>query len=143
MFKKIREVYRKVLPESFRKSIRSIRNRLRVYIYKAEMLIFHKQAIYYCPCCNTKLHRFISGVYMNRPEIFQYSRYINIKQDVICPICGALPRHRILAAWCNDNKDMLKGKILYFALENGMKQWFTRNSVTYVSADLFNNADLS
>ena len=91
----------------------------------------------YCPCCNTHLERFANGGYDNCPERFNPERYRDIKQDVICPACGSLPRHRILASWLEENVGRIKGrKILHFAPETSIQLWMTRNGVSTVTADL-------
>ena len=63
---------------------------------------------YYCPCCDTHFKRFVSNGYDRRPERYDIDRYRGRDQAVICPICGALPRHRILAFWMNDRVDDIR-----------------------------------
>lgn len=61
----------------------------------------------------------------------------------MCPICRALPRHRILAVWCEKNMERLRNKdILYFAAEQSMLRWMKRNSISVTTADLYAAADL-
>lgn len=68
---------------------------------------------------------------------FNSTRYEGIRQDVLCPICRALPRHRILALWCEKHIDELKNtSILYFAPERSMMRWMKRNGITCTTADL-------
>lgn len=98
---------------------------------------------YYCPCCGTHLNRFIEGGYKNWPDKVNVSRYEHIRQDVICPVCGSLPRHRILALWCEQQVEELKtSENLYFAPEAGMMKWMMRRGVSCTTADLFAEADL-
>lgn len=98
---------------------------------------------YYCPCCDTSLKRFAEGGYKARPDCYNPSRYEHTRQDVLCPVCGALPRHRILAVWCDSHKEeMKKAKILYFAPEKSMRLWMERNGVACTTADLKADADL-
>lgn len=111
--------------------------------YKTEQTVFPSDKVYYCPCCGLQFSRFVDGGYRNHPDIFNTKRYEQINQDVICPVCHSLPRHRILAAWCEQNRNILKGKqILYFALEDGMLHWLKRNGIPVTSADLFAPAAL-
>ena len=99
--------------------------------------------LYYCPCCGSHLTAFVSGTFISRSNCFNPARYMNSRQDVLCPVCLSLPRHRILAAWCETYKDSLHGKrVLYFALEKGMECCLRRNKVLLTSADLYDIADL-
>ena len=98
---------------------------------------------YFCPCCNTYLKRFAKGEYEKHPDRFDPGRYRNTRQDVLCPVCGALPRHRILALWCEAHSEELRGsRILYFAPEIGMALWMRRNRIAFTTADLKAEADL-
>ena len=97
----------------------------------------------YCPCCNSHFVTFTDGNYINRPDYFDLERYMSCRQDVLCPVCRSLPRHRILAVWCQQNLSSLKDKsILYFAPENGMDQWMKRKGIEVTTADLYTAADL-
>ena len=96
-----------------------------------------------CPCCGIKLISFIDERYYDRSDRYNQARYNSCRQDVICPFCGSLPRHRILATWCDKNIVRLKGKrILYFALEKSMLQWLLRKRIDVTSADILYKADL-
>ncbi len=98
---------------------------------------------YYCPCCDTYLKRFVEGGYRTRPDRFNPARCEHTRQDVICPVCGALPCHRILALWCsNHREEMQKARILYFAPETSMSLWMDRNGIPRTTADLAAGADL-
>lgn len=98
---------------------------------------------YYCPCCNTYLKQFVNGGYENRPDIYNTARYQEIDQNVICPVCGSLPRHRILVSWMNGNQEWVAGKsILHFAQEKSVRMWFDRYHIDYTTADLYHSADL-
>lgn len=97
----------------------------------------------YCPCCNSRFVTFTDRGYKNRTDYFDPLRYESCRQDVICPLCLSLPRHRILSVWCEKSIDKLRGKrILYFAPENGMVRVLKRNKIAFTTADLFNEADL-
>ena len=127
--------------------IRKLAGRLmrigRVITSRVESRIKGDHLPYYCPCCNTYLKQFVSGGYEKWPERFNISRYREIDQMVICPICGSLPRHRILVSWMNENKEWISGKnILYFAQEKSVRMWLGRHHIDCTTADLYSKADL-
>ena len=96
-----------------------------------------------CPCCGMKLKAFVPGSYREEPDRFASSRYEHTRQDVLCPVCRSLPRHRILALWCERHIELLRSaEILYFAPEYSMTLWMNRNGVSCVTADLYAQADL-
>ena len=108
--------------------------------YTIDSKIFSKKATFYCPCCDYHFRSFKSNPYTMRTDYFNPERYIGIEQKVICPVCGSLPRHRILATWMNTHK--LEGNVLYFAKEGSISRWLKRNGVKTTSADLYGQADL-
>ena len=98
---------------------------------------------YYCPCCDAHLNDFVPGKYVNKPEVYDITRYVNINQDVVCPVCSSLPRHRILVAWLDENKELIEGKrILHFAQEHSVQLWMERTDIHATAADLLRPADL-
>lgn len=98
----------------------------------------------YCPCCDTTVPHWRSGNYANLPTAYNPQRYAHTPQNVLCPICGALPRHRIIAWYLSQHPEVVEGKrILYFAPENSMKRWFRRHGIPITTADLFQPADLT
>lgn len=108
------------------------------------MLLFRKKMVLFCPCCGLRFRRFVSGNFENNPHIYNANRYKTQRQDVLCPVCGSLPRHRILASWCEDHESELRtSDILYFAQERGMGRWMRRRHIPCTTADLFQEADLS
>lgn len=69
----------------------------------------------YCPCCDTYLKRFVNGGYDRRPDIYDPGRYAGMDQEVICPVCRSLPRHRILAVWMGEHiEDVGSERVLRF-----------------------------
>lgn len=97
---------------------------------------------WFCPCCNRRFNGFVEADYID-PQNYDLRRYKGTKQDVLCPVCHALPRHRILASWCENHKDLFRNAaILYFAPEYSMTLWMKRNGVEYTTADLYKEADL-
>ena len=120
-----------------------MRYNLTVAIHVGHATLQPDRAKIYCPCCDAKFVSFIDGGYQNHPDYFDSLRYISCRQDVLCPVCRSLPRHRVLAVWCQQNLASLKDKrILYFAPENGMDRWMKRKGIAVTTADLYNVADL-
>ena len=111
--------------------------------YKAKAALFPRRMAYRCPCCGMRLDGFSEGPYQKRPERYDPRRYASTRQDVLCPVCGSLPRHRMLALWCEGNAEALRSAhILYFAPERAMMRWMARNGVRCTTADLSAPADL-
>ena len=114
--------------------------KIKIYV---ENNILNKNNKYYCPCCETKLKKFYDGGFKKSPKKYNYKRYEKIEQNVICPICGSLPRHRIIVSWMNENKEKIKNKkILHFAQEKSIYLWLERNNIEYITADINGEADL-
>lgn len=142
-FKDIRKLYRKVVPYRIRILIGKPIRQFKVLYFRTYAKMFQNRMKWYCPCCETRLRSFAIGDYTNYPEKYDRRRYLQIRQDVICPVCGALPRHRILAIWCDKHRsDLQSADILYFAPENSMMRWMKRNSISCTTADLYAPADL-
>jgi len=113
-------------------------------IIRLNSRIYNNKLPYHCPCCDTYLKSFIEGGYKKAPDRFDRARYEHTEQSVICPVCGALPRHRILALWCDEHRDELqKSKILYFAAERSMLIWMKKHGISCTTADLYSKADLN
>ena len=114
-----------------------------VFRVKAQDQLFGERLPYDCPCCDTHLRRFIQGSYDKKMAVYNPDRYKSIDQNVICPICRSLPRHRILVFWMKKNKEILLGRdILHFAQEKSVRLWMDRNGMKAVTADLYHDADL-
>ena len=110
---------------------------------RADMLLFPQKTTCYCPCCGMRFRSFVEGPFRNRPQRFNPQRYAHTRQDVLCPCCKSLPRHRILALWCEEHASLLRrAEILYFAPEYSMMLWMRRNGISCVTADLYGEADL-
>lgn len=137
-----KRAYRRFVPQAVRTAVWKARRLVRACCFKMWAACCGKRFAYVCPCCNTPIRRFQSGGYAKHPETYHPERYRDCDQRVICPVCGALPRHRILSFWCNGHRSELKGNILYFALENGMALWLKRNGIRVTTADLYQPADL-
>ena len=105
---------------------------------KMQMNMSASSMKYYCPCCGLKVKNFTEGDYKGLPDFYDLSLFENVRQDILCPACGSLPRHRILASWCEAHKEQMENKkILYFAPERGMVTWLKANKISFTTADLF------
>lgn len=139
----IKQALLRVCPESLIKTaLRAIRKG-RVLRYRIDLALHRKEKSVFCPCCGVRFRSFNGGNYQDHPSRFNPERYKHTSQDVLCPICRALPRHRILALWCEEHIEELRSsEILYFAPEYSMIQWMDRNGVSFITADLYAEADL-
>ena len=141
---KIKKISYKVLPNG-------MRDRILMPLYKSFLktkyhaisTFFPSRAVLYCSCCGMKFPHFRENDYLKMTYYYNPERYRGRKQDIICPVCGSLPRHRILSSWLEKHREVLEGKVLYFAIEDGMKLWMNKNRINYSSADLFRSADLN
>ena len=126
--------------------LKSIRKTIRVmnrFIICVQDRLWGDKLPLYCPCCDTHLRKFIHGNFSKLPDAYNIKRYEGMDQNVICPICGSLPRHRILVIWMNENIEWMKNKsVLHFAQERALRIWLDRHEIKYTTADLFNPADL-
>lgn len=106
--------------------------------YRIEELLFPNRMKGFCPCCGMKFQSFVSGPFRNRPERFNPARYEHTRQEVLCPICRSLPRHRILALWGKKHEALFrKADILFFAPVRSERMWMKRNHISCVTADLY------
>ena len=139
-----KKLFFKMCPRSMVKTAVNVVNRGRLIRGQLETALSPQKAKHFCPCCGAKSKTFVAGSYADYPERFNPVRYEDTKQDVLCPVCRSLPRHRILASWCDNHKDLFQKAedILYFAPEYSMTLWLRRNGVKFTSADLYKDADL-
>ena len=134
---------KRILPASLKRTVRTAAYEGQRFRYKADMILFPQKTIRFCPCCQLRFRSFVSGHFLGHPERYNPERYKKTGQQVICPFCYSLPRHRILACWCEDHKQYLRSSdILYFAPEDSMSLWMKRNGVPCKTADMFQKADL-
>ncbi len=116
---------------------------LRWLFYKLHSLLLNKENSLYCPCCAISLKRWSRARFDEHPEECDSRRLAGINQNLVCPACGSLPRHRIMTWYLDNNKDILRGKeILYFAIEPCIARWLKRNKLSFTTADLYAPADL-
>ena len=130
--------------ENIYKFARCIWRKVRNTYYNAcSRMVNQKKDHYECPCCGRKFYSFASGNYETHPTRFNPERYANMRQDVICPGCRSLPRHRILTYYLETHSELLQGKILHFAQERCVYTRMQRNGINNVrTADLYAEADL-
>lgn len=127
-----------------KKIYRVIKEKIKILKIHIEDKLLRNTYTYYCPCCNIKLKRFYKGNFIKDNKHYDIKRYENIDQNVICPICYSLPRHRIIVEWLENNIDEIKNKtILHFAQEKSIRLWLERNNIKFITADLNNQADLT
>ena len=108
---------------------------------RINMFLLPKKLIRFCPCCGLRFRSFVPGNFQDNPKRFNPARYEEVKQDVLCPVCRALPRHRMLAIWLGKHIDLLcKADILFFAPGKSERVWLKRNKVSCVTADLYSEA---
>lgn len=144
MFSRIKKIFIKTCPGFLLNSALVMVRKTRIIRSKATMIFNPEKAVWFCPCCGRRFPSFTVGDYSEQHARFNASRYEHTKQDVLCPVCKSLPRHRILALWGDRHNELFKeAEILYFAPEYGIKLWMKRRGITCTTADLYNNeADL-
>ena len=129
-------------PRRFQRMATSLFRKTRVLKHRVDESLHSQEMKYRCPCCGLKIRGFVKADYLDA-EHYNPERYKHTRQDVLCPSCMSLPRHRILASWFEKHKVLLRNKkILYFAPEYSMLLWMKRNGINVATADLFNEADL-
>lgn len=126
------------VPQSVKKAFRTARR----LCLRTESALHPKAMPYYCPCCDTHLRAFTFCNFVTNTKIYYPERYKDTIKKVQCPVCGSLPRHRILTLWLSEHTSLLEGNTLYFAPEKGVSMWFKRKGYKVTTADLCNEADL-
>ncbi len=97
----------------------------------------------YCTCCEMPLRAWGVARFAERPDLYDARRYAGMPQDVVCPACGSIPRHRIIAWYLGRHLELVRGRdVLHFAAERGLSRWFGRHGVRVTTADLRAPADL-
>lgn len=138
MSSSLKKAIRKSCPAPLKRSILASFYAARVIRARTEMLLFPRKMAGFCPCCGMRFKAFVAGKYWKYPTMYNPSRYAHTMQEVICPVCGSLPRHRILALWYENNKDHLHtSDILFFAPGRCEQAWMKRKSISCTTADLY------
>ena len=126
-----------------KKVMRRVGRLISVVFIKIRSRLKGEKLPFYCPCCGVHFNEFMDGDYTDSPEYFNPERYVGLDQKVVCPCCGSLNRHRILALWMEAHIDELRGKkILHFAQEHSLQMWMAKNGISATTADLYAPADL-
>ena len=138
MISRIKKIFLNVCPAPLVRCTAKVFQKARFDWYRMNMLLFPQKMVRICPCCGTKCQAFTGGNYLDYPHSFNPSRYQQTRQDVLCPACRSLPRHRMLALWFEKHIDYLrKSDILYFAPGKSEKLWLKRNKISCMTADLY------
>ena len=127
----IKSILKKVTPRLYRRLLRE-RNAIRLFSHLRESdvnfgllanAIKKSQGTYDVEC---SLCGFVGcfGAFGSPP------RY-----NAVCPSCGSLERHRLLALVLLDMP--LSGNVLHFAPENCVAAFFEKKSTKYITADLY------
>lgn len=111
--------------------------------YQKDMVLHRGELFFFCPCCQMRFRRARTWNPDDYKDQFNPKRYENTRKDIMCPYCGSFPRHRILASWLDEHKEILRSEeILYFSIEGSMMLWLDRNRIPYTTAELNGNAEL-
>lgn len=86
---------------------------------------------HFCPCCGAHVREF-------KPHYFARSRVL----EYVCPICRALPRHRLAHLYIKQMTDLFDGsrkRVLHIAPETDQicRRLKQSKEIEYISADLF------
>lgn len=143
MFRLIKKLFIRLCPTHLLSHATDVLYGMRMIWYKTIMFLFFKKMTMYCPCCETKCRAFATGNYRDYPKTFNPSRYECTRQDVLCPVCRSLPRHRILALWLEKHLEHLRtADILYFSPNRSEKIWLKKKKISCMTADLYAKADI-
>src|SRR5690606_2429421 len=80
----------------------------------------------YCPCCRSHVRRF--GLFGEKP-----------RPEALCPVCGALERHRLATLFLRRRRDLLSRsrRVLHVAPERPIARVLRRSAAeSYVSLDI-------
>ncbi len=65
------------------------------------------------------------------------------KPEIWCPSCDSRPRHRLLKLWVDREMALPEGaKVLHFAAEHFVRDWFEARGAAYVTADINDKFEL-
>ena len=139
----MKQLFLKTCPMFLTRPAQSVHHKLSAVGRRLDMLFFPRKTKWLCPCCGLKYRSFIAGNHRKNSGKFDPSRYENVRQDILCPVCLSFPRHRMLALWLERHMDLLRdARILYFAPGKSETLWLRRRKVSCTTADLYGEADL-
>lgn len=140
----IRKIFRDHLSESTKQQVHYAIRKIVATFYNVDSSLNPSWANCFCPCCEKRFRRFIDdGKQNGKHDYYNPIHYAKTEQKVVCPVCNAIPRHRILALYFKKHINDFKGKkILYFAQEQGIKLFLDRHEINVTTADLFAPVDL-
>lgn len=137
------ESVKSMLPKPMYKVIKSVKRFCESIPFRINSLFFPSKSTLFCPCCGLRFKSFAAQHYQDYTEQLDVKRYEHTRQDVLCPFCRSLPRHRILAMWFERHLDLLRSSsTLYFAPDYCELIWIDRRNVSCTTADLFRKEDL-
>lgn len=108
------------MPSSFRLNLRILFLQIRGWWYRGDK--------YFCPCCGGRYATFL-------PMTDGASN----RENVVCPGCGAVERHRLLRLFLKEQTDIYtkNHSVLYFAPELGIQNHLRKQSnIEYLSTDI-------
>jgi SAM-dependent methyltransferase len=114
----LKRLLKKILPNSLEVKFRQMFYLARGFYYRG--------GEYQCPCCETRIRRFISGGVESRP-------------NAQCPRCGSLERHRLLFLYLKHKTDFFSQHLRVFdiAPSYSMQQKFMHSAnLDYLSTSL-------
>jgi SAM-dependent methyltransferase len=124
----MRTLARRVIPRRWRQQVqRVIRSRNR---------LLYAGSVHHCPVCGTSLRCFLPfgerRVTGDAPA--------DVRPGALCPVCGALERHRLIWLYFTAHTDLLAGtgrRMLHFAPEPSLEPKLrAARGLEYVTADL-------
>jgi rubredoxin len=118
-----KKIFFRLCPQFMMRPAIAAVNKGREFRAKMETFLFPQKSKLYCPCCGAKSKSFVAGSYADYPERFNPVRYEDTKQDVLCPVCRSLPRHRIRRLLSLQTK-MVQWKFLLFWMKKHTEDHF-------------------
>ena len=111
----IKKIYKKILPEA-------LRNSIRVSIRKAKSPFYYGNK-YECNCCETSFRKMLPKAKRSNAE---------------CPKCGSLERTRLLLHYLKNETSIFEKKlrVLHFAPESSLYSILSKLDLEYIDGDI-------